>query len=59
MTHDERVHALTLLGFSKRQASFLVLVMLHSGVCLENADRFDGGGESIIFNRRIDGSCDL
>jgi hypothetical protein len=34
MTHDERVHALMLLGFSKRQASFLVLVMLHSGVCL-------------------------
>jgi hypothetical protein len=34
VTHDERVHALTLLGFSKRQASFLALVMLHAGVCL-------------------------
>ena len=34
MSHDERVHALTLLGFSKRQASFLALVMLHAGVCL-------------------------
>ena len=34
MTHEERVRALTLLGFSARHASFLVLVMLHSGACL-------------------------
>ena len=34
MTHAERVSAVAALGFTKRQAAFLVLVMLHSGVCL-------------------------
>jgi hypothetical protein len=28
------MHALTSFGFTARQASFLVLVMLHAGVCL-------------------------
>jgi len=34
MTNAERVSAVASLGFTERQASFLVLVMLHSGVCL-------------------------
>lgn len=34
MTNEERVQALVRFGFSARQASFLVLVMLHAGVCL-------------------------
>ena len=34
MTWDERVHALKLLGFTERHASFLVTVMLYSGVCI-------------------------
>jgi hypothetical protein len=34
MTPAERVHAVTALGFSERQARFLVLAMLHAGVCL-------------------------
>ena len=34
MTHAERVSAVAALGFTERQAAFLVLVMLHSGVCL-------------------------
>ena len=33
MTHAERVSAIAALGFTERQAAFLVLVMLHSGVC--------------------------
>src|SRR4051812_33844810 len=34
MTPDERVRAIAELGFTERQARFLVTVMLHSGVCL-------------------------
>ena len=34
MTHEERVAAVAALGFTERQAEFLVQVMLHSGVCL-------------------------
>jgi hypothetical protein len=34
MTSGERVSAVASLGFTERQAAFLVLVMLHSGVCL-------------------------
>ena len=34
MTHAERVSAVAALGFTERQAAFLVLVMLHSGVCM-------------------------
>lgn len=34
MTHTERVSAIAILGFTERQADFLVQVMLHSGVCL-------------------------
>ncbi len=34
MTHQNRVSAVAALGFTERQADFLVHVMLHSGVCL-------------------------
>ncbi|MEQ1574286.1 MAG: hypothetical protein ABL993_08575 [Vicinamibacterales bacterium] len=34
MTHPERVAAVERLGFTQRQAEFLVMVMLHSGVCV-------------------------
>ena len=34
MTQSERVTAIVKAGFTERQARFLVLVMLHSGVCL-------------------------
>lgn len=34
MTHKARVGAVAALGFTERQADFLVQVMLHSGVCL-------------------------
>jgi hypothetical protein len=34
VTHEERVQGLMSLGFTMRQATFLVLVMLHAGVCL-------------------------
>ena len=34
MTQTERVSAVAALGFTERQAAFLVLVMLHAGVCL-------------------------
>lgn len=34
MTQSERVSAVAALGFTERQAAFLVLVMLHAGVCL-------------------------
>jgi hypothetical protein len=34
MTQAERVAAVAALGFTERQAAFLVLVMLHAGVCL-------------------------
>ena len=34
MTHQDRVSAVAALGFTERQADFLVHVMLHSGVCL-------------------------
>jgi hypothetical protein len=34
MTHTERVSAIASLGFTDRQADFLVQVMLHAGVCL-------------------------
>lgn len=34
MTHDERVHALERLGYSAREAGFLVLAALHSGYFL-------------------------
>ena len=34
MTQAERVVAIEKLGFTERQARFLVLVMQHSGVCL-------------------------
>ncbi len=34
MTWDDRVKAIADHGFTERQASFLVTVMLHSGVCL-------------------------
>ena len=34
MTAQERIDAVARLGFTERQARFLVLVMQHSGVCL-------------------------
>lgn len=34
MTFDERVKAIRPMGFTERQARFLVTVMLHSGVCM-------------------------
>lgn len=34
MTTEDRVKALTAMKFTERQARFLVLVMLHAGVCL-------------------------
>ena len=34
MTREERVRAVAALGFTERQASFLVTVMLHAGVCV-------------------------
>lgn len=34
MTCQERLHAVQLMGFTERQAGFLVMVMLHAGVCL-------------------------
>src|SRR4030095_8469522 len=34
MTDAERVSAVAALGFTERQAAFLVQVMLHSGVCV-------------------------
>ena len=34
MTPQERVAAVEKEGFTRRQAGFLVTVMLHSGVCL-------------------------
>jgi hypothetical protein len=34
MTADERRRAVGLLGFTERQAAFLVTVLLHAGVCL-------------------------
>jgi hypothetical protein len=34
MTQAERVSAVAALGFTDRQAAFLVLVMLHAGVCV-------------------------
>lgn len=34
MTWEERVNAIVDHGFTERQAGFLVMVMLHSGVCL-------------------------
>jgi hypothetical protein len=33
MTWQERVHAVRLMGFTERQAGFLVTVMLYAGVC--------------------------
>ena len=34
MTFDERIHAIAKVGFTERQARFLVTVMLHAGVCV-------------------------
>ncbi|MEK7992942.1 MAG: hypothetical protein AAB403_03960 [Planctomycetota bacterium] len=34
MTFDERVEAIVAIGYTHRQAQFLVTVMLHSGVCI-------------------------
>lgn len=34
MTWEERRHAIKLMGFTERQAGFLVTVMLHAGVCI-------------------------
>ena len=34
MTREERVRATAALGFTERQAGFLVTVMLHAGVCV-------------------------
>ena len=34
MTFEERTQAVASLGFTERQARFLVTVMLHSGVCV-------------------------
>ncbi|HEY3162512.1 MAG TPA: hypothetical protein VGJ78_26320 [Vicinamibacterales bacterium] len=34
MTADERLRAVRLMGFTERQAGFLVTVMLYAGVCL-------------------------
>lgn len=34
MTFDERTQAVVKIGFTERQARFLVTVMLHSGVCV-------------------------
>ena len=33
MTQQDRVNAIVSRGYTERQARFLVLVMLHSGVC--------------------------
>jgi hypothetical protein len=33
-TNDERVQAIAKIGFTERQARFLVLVMRHAGVCV-------------------------
>jgi len=35
MQFEERVRAIAEIGFTKRQARFMVTVMLHSGVCLQ------------------------
>ena len=43
MTIDDRVRAVTALGFTERQAGFLVHVMLFGGVCLpRQCARFNG-----------------
>jgi len=34
MTWEERLRAVQLMGFTERQAGFLVTVMLHAGVCI-------------------------
>lgn len=34
MTWDERIRAVRLLGFTDRQANFIVVVTLHAGVCV-------------------------
>jgi len=34
MTWDDRLRAVATLGFTERQAGFLITVMLHAGVCL-------------------------
>src|SRR2546426_204729 len=34
LTFEDRVKAVSKFGFSERQASFLVTVMLHAGVCV-------------------------
>jgi len=34
MTHTERLHAVTTLGFTERQARFLITAALHSGYCV-------------------------
>lgn len=34
MTLEERIHAVARLGFTERQARFLVTVMRHAGVCV-------------------------
>ena len=34
MTAEQRLGAITELGFTERQARFLVTVMLHAGVCV-------------------------
>ncbi len=43
MTPDERVQAVRTLGFTERQARFLVMVALHSGYCLRRQyEKFAG-----------------
>ena len=34
MTWEERLQAVRVMGFTERQAGFLVTVMLYAGVCL-------------------------
>ncbi|PYR89379.1 MAG: hypothetical protein DMF84_24455 [Acidobacteria bacterium] len=34
MTQEERVHSVMDVGFTERQARFLVLVLRHAGVCI-------------------------
>jgi hypothetical protein len=34
MSHEERIHAIAGLGFTERQAGFLVTVLVHAGVCV-------------------------
>jgi hypothetical protein len=58
MTNDERIQAVIDCGFTDRQARFLVLVMLHAGVCVprqyaEFAGIANGGRRCNLFFDRL------